>query len=294
MLEALHAVHGLNHRHLRGGLQPLLHLVYDLRGRGAEGGDGAEGGGFAEDGGDLAKDHLSHGRVHVRALEIRDKAEVGKRRHQLVVQVVLARELEQFQHSLQAVQQFALPTGDLIRLAVRGDVARAIQHKGLQKLVCLLHWIFLQQLLTLWIFVDLLGFPSGGSGSLGVHLFFLLVRLSLQLVLQFFLVSCAQIILIALASSIALGDGFAAGLHVEELDVDFDGVLGCSAEELVRIQLLLHAKHTHVGLKRRLPQAVVVEVELVLRNVTEVLEGFTELLQCTSILLLPDVTSAHM
>mmetsp|Transcript_26929 Transcript_26929/g.58844 ORF Transcript_26929/g.58844 Transcript_26929/m.58844 type:complete len:562 (+) Transcript_26929:609-2294(+) len=184
-------------------------------------------------------------------------------------------------------------------------------HHGANNFTGLLHEVLLQEFLTIWIIIHLLRLPRGGRGILGRRrgFLFLLLCLSLFLMLQLFLFLRTQLIFIAClcspiacpTSSLGVSIRLVASGHtihtsdfgVVEFKIDLDCVLGGAAVEFVRVEPLLHPQHRHIRLQRGFPQAIIVEVKLILRDVAEMLEGLVELFQGFAILLLPVVAPPH-
>mmetsp|Transcript_25072 Transcript_25072/g.54558 ORF Transcript_25072/g.54558 Transcript_25072/m.54558 type:complete len:362 (-) Transcript_25072:1359-2444(-) len=216
---------------------------------------------------------------------------MGEGGHELVVGGVVRGQLEEFEEGLQALQGLSLTAHHVVGQDVGGHVLPAVQVQSLQQLRRLLHRVSLEELQTLGIVVDLLRLSSGGRRSaLGL---LLLGSLSLLLVLGLLLRGGAHLAVVFI-SFWSDPVRFAPGLQIEKLEVDLDGVLSRASVELVRVELLLHAEHAHVGLEGGLAQAVVVEVKLILGHVGEVLKGLAEVLQSTTILLLPNEAASHV
>mmetsp|Transcript_7425 Transcript_7425/g.21065 ORF Transcript_7425/g.21065 Transcript_7425/m.21065 type:complete len:395 (-) Transcript_7425:1532-2716(-) len=290
MPQALQTVHGLSQRQLRSTPDSLLDLVDHLSRCNSQVGHATEGLVNPQHRRHLRQNHLPHRRRCALLLELRHEAEVGQRSDELVVRVVAAGQLPQLEQCLEAMQQLALSAHDIIGQHMCGGVVRAVHDKRLHQLVRLLHRVLFQELVPIGVVVHLLRLSAGGGG---LRLRLGLRGLLLQLLLHSLLVGGAHILGIAVTVRRRAPDGLSPGLHVEELEVDLDGILGGPPVELVGVESVLHAEHSDVGLQGRLLQAVVVEVELVLGNVGEVLERLVELLQRLAVPLLPVVAPAH-
>mmetsp|Transcript_124347 Transcript_124347/g.348258 ORF Transcript_124347/g.348258 Transcript_124347/m.348258 type:complete len:440 (+) Transcript_124347:267-1586(+) len=292
MLQALQTVHGLYQWQLRRPSESAVDLVHHLVGRGLHLGHAGESLLGAEQRGHLCQDDLPHSVVRALLLELRHEAEVGERGDELVVCVVPAGQIKQLDQGLQTMKQLPLSAHDVVRQNVCGGIIGAIHHEPLDQLVRLLHGVPLEKLLAVRILVHLLGLAAGSGGG-SRYLRRLRGLLPLLLVLQLLLVRGAQLGARTVAVLRRRPDGLAAGSHVEELQVDLEGVLRRTPVELVREEPVLHAEHGHVRLQGRLLQAIVVEIELVLGDVVEVLEGLVVLLQRLAVVLLPVVAPAH-
>mmetsp|Transcript_23502 Transcript_23502/g.65851 ORF Transcript_23502/g.65851 Transcript_23502/m.65851 type:complete len:318 (-) Transcript_23502:1496-2449(-) len=173
-----------------------------------------------------------------------------------------------------------------------GIVQVAINDQILDQLACLFHGVLLEELLAFGVIIDLLGFPARADGGLLFRRFFLL-RLALQLVLEFLLVCRTHLSFVVCTIGGCCRRCLTAELHVIELHIYPDSILRSPAVKFVGIESFLHSEHCNVGLQGGLPQAIIVEVELVLCNVVEMLEGFVELFQRLAILPLPAIAAAH-
>mmetsp|Transcript_30404 Transcript_30404/g.83777 ORF Transcript_30404/g.83777 Transcript_30404/m.83777 type:complete len:474 (+) Transcript_30404:471-1892(+) len=294
VLEAFQAVEHLDQRKVRGLLHPLLYGVHDLRGRRAQLRDALEGpAAGAQHRCQLAQDHLPDRAGHGLGLEVRYEAEVGQGCYQLVVERVAARKVPQAEQGLEAVQQAALPAEDLVRQDVRGRLQVAMQDKRLHELARLFHGVLLQELQPVWVVVHLLGFPPWACGRLRRLVSPGLLCLALLLMFQLLLLRGAHVCLPIACTRSACCRRLPAGLPIVELQVDADGILCSTSEELVGVEALLHAEHGHIGLQGSLPEAVVMEVKLVLGNVIEVLEGLAVHLQGLSEVLLAAIAAPH-
>mmetsp|Transcript_76436 Transcript_76436/g.236026 ORF Transcript_76436/g.236026 Transcript_76436/m.236026 type:complete len:1023 (-) Transcript_76436:240-3308(-) len=298
VFQALEAVEDLDHGQVGGRPEPLLDGVHDPRRCLTQRGHALEGAvGLAQHWRQLVQDYLRHDGWHALCLQLRGKAEVGQRRDKPVVERVASAQLPETEQSVQAVQQATFPIEDLVCEDVSGGVQVAVQDKRFHKLARLLHGILFQQFEAVRIVIDLLGLAPWsrnrlrrlllGGGRAG------LLRLALLLELQPLLLGGAHVGLLAVSTAGAGPHRLPAELPVVELEVNLDGVLGRPAEELVRVQLLLHAEHRYVCLQSGLPEAVVVEVKFVLGYVIEVLEGLAVHLQGLPEILLPAVAASH-
>mmetsp|Transcript_17390 Transcript_17390/g.32760 ORF Transcript_17390/g.32760 Transcript_17390/m.32760 type:complete len:229 (+) Transcript_17390:469-1155(+) len=217
---------------------------------------------------------------------------MSQRCDQLVVRQIAPCQLPELNQCLQAVQMLPLTSAELIHHDVRRRVQLARRHEGLDQLARFLQWFLLEELFALRIVIDLLGL-STSSHHLLRFLLLSLFTFALLLVLQPALLLRAQFCLFVSVLLCFARGALATEFQVVELQVYLDCVLGGPTIELVREEAILHPQHCHIRLQCCLPQTIIMEIELVLRNIIEMLEGLIELLQSLAIVFLSRVAPAN-
>mmetsp|Transcript_42576 Transcript_42576/g.112354 ORF Transcript_42576/g.112354 Transcript_42576/m.112354 type:complete len:222 (+) Transcript_42576:565-1230(+) len=215
--------------------------------------------------------------------------------NELVVQLVSSAQHPQTQKCLHAMQPSTRSTKHVVSERMRGTILPAKQNKRFEQLDRFLHGILLEKLVAIRIVVDLPWLSARTARGGALHLFLLINHLglcALLLVLQLFLL-CSTQLLLFLTLVISVPSGKAESLLIVKHHVNSNGVLGCPAVKFVGEEPILHPQHRNVRFQGRLPQAVVVKIELVLRNVVEMIKCLGEFLQRFSILLLSAVTPPY-
>mmetsp|Transcript_95976 Transcript_95976/g.271531 ORF Transcript_95976/g.271531 Transcript_95976/m.271531 type:complete len:244 (+) Transcript_95976:629-1360(+) len=183
------------------------------------------------------------------------------------------------------MQQPALPAKDVVRQNVRGGIHGAVQDEVLHKLWGLVHGVLLEEFVALGIVVNLLRLAPGRDLRLLRLIFLLLGALVLVFLLKLLLFAHFDL-LVGIVHRRAR-HRVTTGFLVVKLHVNPYRVLGGTTVKLVRVEALLHAEHRDVRLQRGFPQTIIVEVELILRNVVEMLKSLAEFLQGLAKILLP-------